>query len=520
MPNITPEQDTRLGILNTLLTTPHRDLDGIYPIHKTMIEQDPLFYSHLAAWYSDSGEVRDHKEMFIVNLCLSSFEGHRDVGLAMLRQLPPYEAIRVIDFISGTKKTIRTKARAATKKTPARAATERVEQHGLFRQPPGSMKTEIQRYLAEREANQDWFDTCCITARKHMKRLYVQSGKIPNERAQQTLFTHKPPADSKAQMVKELATASTPAEQAKAIMKYKIPYMVASTVVTAMTPTVLLALIDVMSPQELINNLGSLRKRGAMNDADLKALISKKLGEAKTGKRVAALKGAEAIKAAGLSADLEQQLQDVSDAQVKSRGRIKRSTALLIDKSGSMHQAIEIGKQIGALISTIMDAPLYVYAFDSMAYPIQAKAGTLQEWEKALMGIKAGGNTSCGVALEYMIRNNQIAEQIILVTDEGENQSPYFFQTLEKYRKHFNTQTNVVIVKTQGASNQLEGQAKLGNVQDIDAYQFTGDYYSLPNLIPMLSKGGRLDLLMEIMSYPLPQRKVEEPIVATESTAT
>jgi hypothetical protein len=38
-------------------------------------------------------------------------------------------------------------------------------------------------------------------------------------------------------------------------------------------------------------------------------------------------------------------------------------------------------------------------------------------------------------------------------------------------------------------------------------FQFNGDYYSLPNLVPMLARPSRLELLMEIMSYPLPQRQ-------------
>ena len=71
------EQDQRLTMLNTLLTTPHRKLDGVYPVHKEMCDQDPLFYGHLAAWYFKNGEVRDHKEMFVICLSLSSFDGHR-----------------------------------------------------------------------------------------------------------------------------------------------------------------------------------------------------------------------------------------------------------------------------------------------------------------------------------------------------------------------------------------------------------------------------------------------------------
>src|SRR5882672_6199962 len=76
------EQDLRLNILNTLLTTPHRKLEEIWPVHREMVQLDPRFYVRLAAWYNDHGDVRDHKEMFIVSLVLSDFPGHRDVALA------------------------------------------------------------------------------------------------------------------------------------------------------------------------------------------------------------------------------------------------------------------------------------------------------------------------------------------------------------------------------------------------------------------------------------------------------
>src|SRR5262245_15733285 len=114
-----PEQDRRLDLLNTLLTTPHRQLELVAPLHQEMAQADPLFYVRLAAWYADHGDVRDHKEMFVVTLATSAFGGHRDVGLALLRQLPPYEVARVVDFIHGSQK--------------------KDERRGLFRNLPRSL---------------------------------------------------------------------------------------------------------------------------------------------------------------------------------------------------------------------------------------------------------------------------------------------------------------------------------------------------------------------------------------------
>jgi hypothetical protein len=536
------EQDLRLDILNTLLTTPHRKLDQIWPIHSEMVQKDPRFYVRLGAWYNDHGDVRDHKEMFIVTLVLSQFEGHRDAGLAMLRNLPPYEVVRVLDFVHGRKTTrkvplkpeapkgkesrkrpgllqrlmggsapeasepIKASGRSDPAGTAPVAVKTVVEDFGLFRNPPRALKTEILRYLHEREAAPEWFDGTVLVARKAMKRLYALLHVKPGERAQKILFEENPPADSRLFALRELTKASTPAEQARAIIEHRIPYRVAATVVQQMTPTILLALIERMSPQELINNLGSLQRRRAMDNPDLKTLIEWKLEEAKTGPRVSAFKAEEAMKAAHLSADVRAKLEQVADTQVKAKGRIKLPTALLVDKSGSMQVAIELGKRIAALISTICEKELYVYAFDTMAYPIERAGNDLASWEKAFQGISAAGGTSCGVALESLTRKRQYVEQIILVSDEEENTAPFFIESLRKYRESMKADPNVCFVRTPGGSVQLEEACRRAGLA-FDAFQFTGDYYALPNLVPMLSRPSKLELLMEIMDYPLPQRK-------------
>ena len=501
------EIDIRLGMLNTLLTTPHRDLAKVYPIHQDMISQDPLFYSRLSAWYHATGEVRDHKEMFIVNLCLSNFDGHRDIGLAMLRELPPYQLSRVIDFIHGSKKTKTVKTITGRGRNKEEEISKEVQKFGLNRNISRSIKTEITRYIREREADIEWFDSTALIARKYLKRLYALLHIEPSDRAQQILFDETPPEGSKIAAVKALRKASTPAEQAKVIIDNKVPYRVASTVVSAMTPTVLLALITVMSDQELLNNLGSLKKRGAFKNVDLKEVIQERLEKAKKGKNVAAMKSSVAKKAVKLDDDTQSLVDQVADTQIKSKGKIKCPTALIIDKSGSMRTAIEIGKQLGSMISAISENELYVYACDTLAYPIQATDDSLVAWEKAFNGIRDSGATSCGIGIEMLRRNKQRVEQIIMVTDEGENSSPPFLTTLQNYMTEMDVVPNIVFVKCGRSCDKLEKKCSNANIS-FDTYEFDGDYYSLPGLIPFLTKASKLDLLMDIMQFPLPQRKV------------
>jgi len=472
----TAERDLRLEMLNSLLTTPHRKLEEVADIHNTIIDLDPIFYGHLAVWYQQHGDVRDHKEVFAGNLLTSKLTEHRDAGFMMLQSFPPYEVARIVDFMKQHKDKM-----------------------------PRSARTAVRRYLKRREQNPAFFDRAALRGRKAMKHLYATLHIKPNARADAVLFKDAPPADSLAYALKQLAKAETPVEQAQSIVEHQIPYAIAIGAVKQVTPTVLVALINAMSPQEVINNLKSLKARGAMEHPDVKALIDEKLVAAQSDKRVSALKGKVAAQAANLDAATAEKLDRVMDAQVKQRGAIKKPTALLVDKSGSMNQAIEIGKRLAATISGITTADLFVYAFDTMPYPVKAAGTNLSDWDKAFEHIRAGGGTSIGCAVEAMRLRHQIVEQFILVTDEGDNSAPYFGSAYTTYCQEMNARPNVIIVKVGHASDFVERQLRQQQAP-VDTFAFNGDYYSLPNLIPLLSRPSRLELLMEILEMPLPVR--------------
>jgi hypothetical protein len=470
------ERDMRLEILNSLLTTPHRELQKVAELHNDMMKRDPIFYGHLAVWYQENGDVRDHKEVFAANLLTSSMQEHRDAGFVLLQQFPPYEVARIVDFMKQHKGKM-----------------------------PRSARTAVTRYLRKREADPAFFDRAALRGRKSMKHLYATLHIKPNERAEQVLFKDAPPEDSLAYALKMLALAVAPLEQAQIIAEFGIPYTIAVGAVKQVTPTVLVALINSMSPQETINNLNSLKTRGAFENLEVKALIDEKLALAAKSDRVSALKSRVAIDATQLDAETVEQLNKIADTQVKKRGRISRPTALLVDKSGSMESAIEVGKQIAALVSGVTEAELFVYAFDTIAYPIKAKGSALSDWEKAFQGLQANGATSIGAPVEVMRLKKLAVEQFIIVTDEGDNTAPLFHDAFEAYRRDMNLSPSVLIVKVGSSSTFVEHNLRNRSAQ-VDTFTFAGDYYSLPNLVPMLARPSRLQLLMEIMEIPLPER--------------
>ncbi len=241
-----------------------------------------------------------------------------------------------------------------------------------------------------------------------------------------------------------------------------------------------------------------------MDHPEVKALIDEKLEKATTSGRVSAFKALVAADATELDEETVARLERVTNEQVKRRGKIGKPTALLVDKSASMENAIEIGKHLAALISGIAEGGLIVYAFDTAPYPVRAKGAELADWERAFVPLRAGGSTSIGAPLEAMRLRREAVEQIILVTDEGENTSPYFADVYEAYRRDLNLAPNVVIVKVGSASRWVEDRMQ-GKAQ-VDTFQFEGDYYALPNLVPLLARPSRLELLMEILDTPLPER--------------
>jgi hypothetical protein len=470
----TAETDRRLEILNTLLTTPHRKLEQVAQVHEGMIARDPMFYGHLAAWYHLHGDVRDHQEVFVANMLNSHVEAHRGAGFVMLQKLPPYQVSRVIAFMK--------------------------RQHGRV---PRSARTAVTRYLRTREADERHFDTAALRARHALKQLYATLHIKPAPRADAILFKDLAPAGSLAARLAEVRSAATAEEQARLIVEHAVPYPVAIGVVRHVTPTVLVALINAMSPQEVINNLKSLQARGAFEHAEVKQLIDGKLTLAKKDGRVAAFKTRVAADATPqLDADIAARLQQVTDEQLERRGRIKRATALLVDKSGSMQSAIEVGRRVAAMISGLTQAELYVYAFDTVPFAVRAEGTTHSAWETAFANLKADGGTSMGCALEAMRRARQRVEQIVIVTDGAENTAPYFHQVYDAYAAEMAVRPQVLIVYVGASSHAL--QHSLQRLQIVvDDYRFGGDYYSLPNLVPLLTRPSRFELLLEILATPL-----------------
>jgi hypothetical protein len=477
----THEHDIRVQILNSFLTTPHRKLEELAPLHTSALERDPLFYAHLAPWYFEKGEVRDHKTLFVAHLATSEFPEFREVAWMLLQRLAPFEVARVVDH-----------SKRVIGKTPR------------------SLRGAIAHYLETRENNVRQFDGAALRARSDLKHLYATLRLKPGVRAQAILFDEQPPEGSPLAALKQLAKTESADEQAQLILTHKITYTTAIGSIKHVTPALLVALISAMSPQEVINNMAALKRRGALDDKDVKALIEQKIAESATDKRVSTMKAKKAIEFAHLDEEMERKLTDVTDKRVADKVEIKRPTALFVDKSSSMTQAIDVAKQLAALVSAVISADFHVYAFDSVAFDVKSgvtgdRRPALSDWEQAFKFVKANGMTSIGSALAKMTSDTVYAENIVIVTDEGENTVPYFRDAYSEYVAAMKVAPSVVIVQV-GGENHSFVTGLQGHGIEVMRYQFSGDLYSLPNILPLLAMPTKSDLVGIIMDYALPQR--------------
>jgi hypothetical protein len=275
---------------------------------------------------------------------------------------------------------------------------------------------------------------------------------------------------------------------------------------------VLVALIDAMTPQEVINSLKALKRRGAFDNAEVKALIDEKIRAAAEDKRVSTFKAKRAIAAADLDAETERTLTEVTDQRVAAKVEIKAPMALFVDKSGSMTEAIEVAKQLAALVGAVVTADFRVYAFDTAAFeitagPARGERPALSDWEQAFKFIKADGSTSIGAPLAKMTKDGVYVEQVVLVTDEGETSNPRFVDAYAEYQGRLGAAPRVIIVQVGSHSPHFSAGLTARGIE-VMRYEFRGDYYSLPNVLPRLAIPSRAELVDQIMARELPRRPV------------
>ena len=123
--------------------------------------------------------------------------------------------------------------------------------------------------------------------------------------------------------------------------------------------------------------------------------------------------------------------------------------------------------------------------------------------------VTADGRTSIGCGLQYAIDRNVEADGIAIVSDGGENQSPYFADVYPKYAKKFDREPPVYLYHLEGESDAFTG-SMARSIRHQIAQKFSlgtrVDYYSTPNLVQT----------MRVSRYALADEVLEAPLITVE----
>jgi len=162
------------------------------------------------------------------------------------------------------------------------------------------------------------------------------------------------------------------------------------------------------------------------------------------------------------------------------------------------------------MVASICEAQLKIYCFNDVAFEVKVSGNTLQDFEEAFRMIQADGATCLGIPLKMCVNSGFIPEQVIYITDQGENRRP---SLVEVYRELLEKgiDPRFIFVTLRGFDMTREVVKELESVgADVVDYTMrsltrdTGWYMELDNVIPLLTKGGYLELVQKIMALELP----------------
>lgn len=494
---------TKAQVISALTMSPHGELGKYLPVFNPAAQEDPDFYAHLIAWNHHKGEVRDAKAalpMIALQYASPDAVGHhvlQENALAHLADLTPKLLVQALDF--GQQLAIPHRYRL--------------------------LRSFVERYLRDLEADPRDFDNAGVQHRESLRRLYT-AYRVSHPRARVTVIeAHS--QEGKYGIVKQLPSMSA-VEIAGAIDRYKLPWLVVRGALGARAkePDVLMAIIDRMTPVDLVTNTKMLLKAGVKDHAQTRAAYEQKLTQAgrrkpKTGGVLKTKVAAKAVADAG-DAKTAGKLQALQERQLDELRTIEGNWLVIGDKSSSMTHTIIAAKQVAAVLARLVKGQVHLVFADTDPKPVGNVSGkTLEVIELATAGVIAKGGTSLGCALAYAREQKLQLDGIAVVSDGAENTPPQLAREYDQYARQFDKRPAVYWYRTMHDSDfrtptwiqnfQATMAAVGANMTEIDLRRGV-DYYSLPNVVQTM-RVGKYDQLAEIMNTKL--RTLDEVLTRT-----
>ena len=472
-------------IIAQLTRSPHGKLEEYLAVGLEASRQEPEFTAHLIAWNHAKGQIRDSKTALPV-IHLSTLGGidadeFNSNALAHLSKLDPRNLLRAIRF-------------AKSANFPA---------DGGFRR---QVRRLVHRYLRHREENWALWERTAVQHRRTLKEMYALLHVKPSTMAESILFHGNRPKGTVFEAIANLKDMSA-TEAAGTIMQKRIPFLIASGALGAKMkdPDTVLALIQRMTPTELVTNTKMLNGLGVKDNAALRSAFEEGLKKAAKSKKNV-LKTTRAAKAVG-DEKLAMKLQAVQEKQMDATA-IEGNWLVLGDRSPSMVESIDISRHVAATLARMAKGAVSLVFFDGTPYRhIDATGKTYEEILAETRHISEGGNGTCiGCGLLHAMERHAEVDGIAIVSDAQENTPPFFKDVYTAYCQSADKQIPVYLYR---CHTPYSPQYDLANTMraaghDLQEFDLRGgvDYYSLPNVVQTM-RTNRYSLVDEIMATPL-----------------
>ena len=485
----------RMLLWNSLVTVPHRDYASALPAFEEALQEDPDFASRAIVEMRFRSKIRDAVDVGVIALLQSdpTFPQFREAGRCLLlgsdvysiageysdlQGLPPFRILRIDHFI-----------RRSDHKSPR------------------LMKGIATDWLTKLESNHRRFDGVIMqpNGKRGVKAMYKAYHVKANDYARAILWDKTPPENSMPWAVKQVVAADDVTEKARLVMEYHIPYATASSLMPKSVEAGI-ALVDIMTPTQALNSRSWVEKLGVLEIPEVKSAYLAKLSQAQ-----ASVSSAEHRKSAqGADEEVQAVINQAKETAVAHSAKISRDTLLLVDKSGSMESAIQFAQQAASRIAPLCDGNFMVVAFDTHGRVITARDNSLAAWKSAFSVIRAQGGTSVGSGLSTALNGGFMPEQVVIITDEGENNRPYYADVLQQYMGNTGLLVNTYVINLKPSGYRSSNSVTLSLAQIGFPYErfavADNDYYVLDQLGGLLAGAKGTSLVDLILQRQLPCR--------------
>jgi len=469
---------TKQGLITELTKSTHGKLSEYTAIGQRAVSEEPEFFAHLTAWNFINGAIRDTKVALpVIQLSTGTtlVPEFKENALAQLAGLDPRNLLRAVRF-------------AKEVKTPGCG---------------NDIQRMVKQYLEIKAKNWAKWERLALQHRHSLKNLYKAWHFKPSERVDAVLFKENFPPGSVFDVVRRLKDMSSPEEIANSIIERKIPFLIASAAVgpRIKDKTVLMAIIGRMSPTELVTNAKRLEKLGVKNDPACRAAFEEALGRASKSKAnlFKTTVAADSVE----DESLKQKLRGLQEKQIAKLATVEGNWLVLGDKSGSMQQSIETSRHVAATLARMVKGKVHLMFFDVTPRYLDATGKTYEQLLAETRNITANGGTSIGCGLRAAMDRKLEIDGIAVVSDGGENHTPYFYSVYQELEKQLGKAVPVYLYHVDGDSDGFSFTCKQNNV-DVQKFDIHGtvDYYSLPNVVQTM-RTNRYGLIEEILDTPL-----------------